>query len=167
MVCTTHTLKKTLAKWKGPNTKSFITSLLEAKVSFKVVVCVCDRKSFKHLFITIFKFIFVTNVRFEFGQYMARAIEGTSFLKGPMEELVFFYAYLFPCKIKTDIHNILGTKKLPTLIPHLASTFPKNFAYISMSYCQKCCRRLFYQYFMVILYVSTFLARGVVTYVCL
>jgi hypothetical protein len=42
-------------------------------------------------------------VWFEFGQYMVGAIEGIGFSKGPMEELVFFYAYLFPCTIEIDI----------------------------------------------------------------
>ncbi len=61
-------------------------------------------------------------MQFEFGQYMVGTIEGTSFSKGPMEELVFLYAYLFPCKIRTNIHDILGMKKLPTLILCLASS---------------------------------------------
>jgi hypothetical protein len=30
---------------------------------------------------------------------------------------------MFQCKIKTNIHDILGTKKLPTLILHSASSF--------------------------------------------
>jgi hypothetical protein len=62
-------------------------------------------------------------VRFEFGQYMVGVIEGIGSSKVLMEELVFFYAYLFPCKIGTNIQNILQMKKLPTFIPHLTSSF--------------------------------------------
>jgi len=61
-------------------------------------------------------------VQFEFGQYMVGTIEGTSFSKSPMQKLVFLYVYLFPCKIRTNVHDILGMKKLPTFIPHLASS---------------------------------------------
>lgn len=50
MVYTIHTLKKTLVVWKGLNWESFIIGLLEAKGTFKVVVCVRDQKFFKHLF---------------------------------------------------------------------------------------------------------------------
>jgi hypothetical protein len=42
-------------------------------------------------------------VQFEFSQYMAGAIEGIGSSKGPMEELVLFYAYMFTCKIRTYI----------------------------------------------------------------
>jgi hypothetical protein len=90
VVYTKHTLEKSLTVWKGLDWESLIIDLLEAKATFKVVICVCDRESFMCMFTTIFKFVFVTKVRFEFGQYMARAAKGTSSLKGPMEELVFF-----------------------------------------------------------------------------
>lgn len=79
MVCTIHTLKKIFVVWKGPNWEFFIIGLLDAKVTFKVVVCVCDRKSFKHLFTTILKSLFVTKVQFEFGHDMVGIIEGVSF----------------------------------------------------------------------------------------
>jgi hypothetical protein len=57
---------------------------------------------------------------------MVGVVEGISSPKGPMEELVFFYAYLFPCKIRIDIQNIFGMKKLPALIFHLTSSFPED-----------------------------------------
>jgi hypothetical protein len=61
-------------------------------------------------------------VWFGFGQYTVGATKGTSFSNCPMEELVFFYAYLFPSKIGINIHDIFGTKKLLSLIPHLISS---------------------------------------------
>jgi hypothetical protein len=124
VVYTTHTLKDILATWKGPNWECFITGLLEAKATFKVVVYVCDRESFKHMLTTILKFVFVMKVQFEFGQYMVRAAKNKSFSKGLMEELVFFSAYLFPCKIGTNIHDIFRMRKLLALIIHLISSFP-------------------------------------------
>jgi hypothetical protein len=130
-----HTLKKTPTMWKGPNWESLITSLLEAKATFKVVVYDYDLKSFRHLFTIVLKFVFITKVRFEFGQYMAGVAEGTCCSKGPMEELVFFYAYMFPCKIETNIQDIFGMRKLPTLILHLTSSFPKDMCYTNMRYC--------------------------------
>jgi hypothetical protein len=63
-------------------------------------------------------------VQFEFGHYIARVTEGIGFSKGPMEELVFFYAYQFQCKIRIDIHDIFRMKKLSALILHLTSFFP-------------------------------------------
>jgi hypothetical protein len=63
-------------------------------------------------------------VQFEFGHYIARVTEGIGFSKGPMEELVLFYAYIFKCKIRIDIHDIFGMRKLSTLILHLTSSFP-------------------------------------------
>jgi hypothetical protein len=57
---------------------------------------------------------------------MARTTEGIGSSKGPMEELVFYYAYLFPCEIKTNVHDIFGMRKLPTLIPDFTSSFPKK-----------------------------------------
>jgi hypothetical protein len=42
MVCTTHTLKGTLAVWKGLDWESLITSLLKVKVIFKAIICICD-----------------------------------------------------------------------------------------------------------------------------
>lgn len=65
-------------------------------------------------------------VWFEFGQYLARTTEGIGFLKGPMEELVFFYAYQFPCKVRIDIHDIFGMRKLSALILHLIFSFPED-----------------------------------------
>jgi len=65
-------------------------------------------------------------VQFEFGQYMASVAKSISSSKGPMEELVFFYGYLFPCKFGKNIQDIFGTRKLLALIPHLTSLFPKD-----------------------------------------
>ncbi len=60
---------------------------------------------------------------------MVGATKGTSFSKGTMEELVLFYVYLFPCKIKVDIQDILGMRKLLTLIPHLIPPSQKMHLY--------------------------------------
>jgi hypothetical protein len=99
-------------------------------------------------------------VQFEFGQYMVSAVEDTGSSKGPMEELVLFIAYLFPCKIKIDIQDIFGTKKLLTLIPHLISSFLKDLHLYKYEILPKALLKIMLQYFMVILYVSTFLVVG-------
>jgi hypothetical protein len=96
MVYITHTLKEILVMWKGLDWESSIAGLLEAKVTFKMVVYVCDKEFFRHLFTTILKSIFIKKVRFEFGQYMVGVVEGTSFSKGPMEGLVFFLCLFIP-----------------------------------------------------------------------
>ncbi len=126
VVYTTHTLKKTPPMWRGPNWEPLVIGWLEAKATFKMVVYVCDHKSFKHMFTIVFKFIFVSKVWFEFGQYMVGVAKGTRSSKGPMEEWVFFYAYMFPCKIGTYIQNIFGTRKLLSLIIHLISSLPED-----------------------------------------
>ncbi len=42
VVSTTHTIKDVPIVWKGPNWESFLNMLLNAKVTSKVMVCLCD-----------------------------------------------------------------------------------------------------------------------------
>jgi hypothetical protein len=61
------------------------------------------------------KSILVTKIWFEFGQYMARKgkvpFQSTSLLENSM----LMYAYLFLCKIRTNVDiEILASKKLST-----------------------------------------------------
>lgn len=79
---------------------------------------------------------------------------------------MFFYAYLFPYKIKTYIHDIFGMKKLPTLIPYLASSFLKDLCLYKYEILLEVSLKIILP-ILHVLYVSTFLARGVITYVCL
>jgi len=97
-----------------------------AKASFKVIVCVCDQDSFKNLLSMVMKSSRVTSFQFEFGQYMVRTAKVPSLSKSLMKDLV-LYAYLFPCKIKTNIReNVLGNNKLPSIIKHNTSSFPEG-----------------------------------------
>ncbi len=113
------------------------------------------------------KFVLVTKVRFEFGQYMAGVIEGISSLNGPMEDLVLFYVYLFPCKIRIDIQNILGTKKLLTLIPHLTSSFPKDMCLYKYEILLEVLLKIMQPIFHGDLVCLNIFGGGVVTYVCM
>jgi hypothetical protein len=111
VVCITHNMKDISTNWKGLGWESFLLGLLNARAMFKVVVCICDCKSFKSLLTIMCKSTFVTKIQFEFGQYMARLIEvlgsPTTLQSVPM----LMFAYLFPCKIGTNVCvKILGNK---------------------------------------------------------
>jgi hypothetical protein len=98
---------------------------------------------------------------------MARVVKGTWFLKGPMEELVFFYAYLFPCKIRIDINDILGMRKLPALILHLTSSFPKDLCLYKYEILPKALLKIMLPIFHGNLMCLNIFGKGVVPYVCL
>jgi hypothetical protein len=106
-------------------------------------------------------------VQFEFGQYMARAIEGTSSSKGPMEEWVFSYAYLFPCEIETNIDDIFGMRKLLTLIPHLTSSFLEDLSLYKYEILLKALLKIMLPIPHGNLVCLNIFGWGVVTYVCL
>jgi hypothetical protein len=72
IICTTHNTKDVPTIWKGLNWESFLLGLLNMRAMFKIVVCICNRESFKNLLTTMCTSIFVTKIRFKFGQYMAR-----------------------------------------------------------------------------------------------
>jgi hypothetical protein len=84
-----------------------------------------------------------------------------------MEELVFFYAYLFPCKIKTDIQDILGARKLPALILHLISSFPKDLCLYKYEIFSEVLLKIMLPIFHGNLISLSIFGGGVVTYVCL
>ncbi len=58
VVCITHST----IIWKGLNWESFFIGLLNAKASFMVVACICNRELFKNLFTIVSKLIFVTKI---------------------------------------------------------------------------------------------------------
>lgn len=97
---------------------------------------------------------------------MVKATKVTCSSKGPMEELVIFYAYLFPCKIGTNIQEILGKRKLPTLIPHLISSFLEDMHL----YKYEILLKVLSKFILLILHGDPICLRifykGVVTYVC-
>jgi hypothetical protein len=63
VICTTHiTSKDVPTVWKGFDWDSFVTRLLNPKVRFKVVVCICDCNSFKNLFSIVCKSMYVTKM---------------------------------------------------------------------------------------------------------
>jgi hypothetical protein len=127
IICMTHSTKDVSTIWKGLDLKSFLLRLLNASAMFKVVVCICNRKSFKNLLITVCKWTFVTKIRFEFNQYMVRPTNVSSSLTTLLDILVLMFAYLFPCKIKTNVCvKILGNKKLPTIVECLDSFFSED-----------------------------------------
>jgi hypothetical protein len=64
-----HTTKEVPIVWKVLDRHSFLNMLLNAKVTPRVVVWLCDRKSFR-FFTMAMKSTYITNMRFEFAQYM-------------------------------------------------------------------------------------------------
>jgi hypothetical protein len=62
VVYTTHNTKYVLAVWKGLDWESFLLGLLNVKAMFKVIVCICDYKSFKNLLTIVCKSTFVTKI---------------------------------------------------------------------------------------------------------
>jgi hypothetical protein len=122
VICTTHSTKNILIVWKGSNWESFLLGLLNVRAMFKVVVCICDCKSFKSLLTIVCKSTFVTKIRFEFGQYMARLAKVLGSLMTLSNILVLMFAYLFPCKIGKNVcAKILGNKKMLALVECLDS----------------------------------------------
>ncbi len=72
-----------------------MNTLLNAKVTPKVVIYLCDWESFKFLFTTTMKSTFITKMWFEFGQYMVGVGKVEVFLPSFMKKLVFYYVYIF------------------------------------------------------------------------
>jgi hypothetical protein len=70
VVSTMHTMKEVPIVWKVLDRNSFLNMLLNAKVTPRVVVWLCDQKSFRFFFAMAMKSTYITNMRFEFGQYM-------------------------------------------------------------------------------------------------
>jgi hypothetical protein len=69
------------------------------------------------------KLIFVTKLKFEFGQYMAIGVESLGSNASVMKEPTFFYVYLFMGRIgKSTQPNSLGNKKLPSFIENIISS---------------------------------------------
>jgi len=124
VVCTTHSIKDVSTIWKGPNWESFLLGLLNVRAMFKVIDCICNYESFKSLLTTVCKSTFVTKIQFEFGKYMAKQIEVPGSSMTLLNVHVFIFAYLFPCKIGTNLcAKILGNKKLLTLVECLIFFF--------------------------------------------
>jgi hypothetical protein len=70
------------------------------------------------------KWTFVTQIRFEFSQYMVRPTNVSSSLTTLLDILILMFAYLFPCKIRTNVCvKILGNKKLQAIVECLNSFF--------------------------------------------
>jgi hypothetical protein len=73
------------------------------------------------------KSTYITNMRFEFGQYMVGTWEAPSLLSSFMKEPVFYYLYLFIKRVRKLVHaNILGSKKLPSFIENIMLTLSKD-----------------------------------------
>jgi hypothetical protein len=110
--------------WKGLDWKCLLTSLLNCKVCFQFVICICDRKAFLHLFAIVTKYQFSLKFQLEFGQYM---VTKTKVLLGKetfMETLLLFYAYLFFDQVGVNIKDILGSKSLLSLVRSIGFPFP-------------------------------------------
>jgi hypothetical protein len=98
-----------------------------AKASFQVIVYICDQDSFKNLFFMVMKSIHVMRFQFEFGQYMVGLTKVPGLSKNLMKDLILLYAYLFPCKIRTNIReDVLGNNELPSTVEHKTSSFRKD-----------------------------------------
>jgi hypothetical protein len=62
-----HTIIEVPVVWKGSDYELFLNILLNAKVTPKVVVYLCDGESFKFLFTAAMKSTFITKLQFKFG----------------------------------------------------------------------------------------------------
>jgi hypothetical protein len=60
---------------------------------------------FKNLFTIVSKLIFVTKIRFEFGQYMAQEREVPFQSTTLLNNLMSMYTYFLPYKIGTNVHQ--------------------------------------------------------------
>ncbi len=86
---------------------------------------------------------------FEFKQYMAGPIKIPRSSKSLMKDLVFLYAYLFPCKIITNIkEDVINNKDFPSLVEHKTSFFPKD----RCMYKNKICPKALIEFFKSIIY---------------
>jgi hypothetical protein len=50
---TTYSFEGERAIWKGPNWECLLNSLLNYKVYFQSIICICNRVAFSHLFATV------------------------------------------------------------------------------------------------------------------
>jgi hypothetical protein len=69
--------------------------MLNAKVTPRVVVCLCDWESFRFVFTTTMKLTYITKMHFKFGQYMEGVRKDPVSLQGFMKAPIFYYVYLF------------------------------------------------------------------------
>ncbi len=106
VVCITHSTKDVSTIWKGPDWESFLLGLLNARAMFKVIDCIYNYESFKSLLTTVCKLTFVTKIQVEFGKYMAKQIEDPGLSMTLLNVPMLIYAYLFPCKIGTNLQSI-------------------------------------------------------------
>ncbi len=73
------------------------------------------------------KSTFVTKMWFEFGQYMARTREVLVSLPSLTRKLIFYYVYFFIKRVEKLVPtDILGNRKLPSLIENVVSTFAED-----------------------------------------
>jgi hypothetical protein len=104
-----------------------LNTLLNANVTPKVVVYLCDWESFGFLFTTAMKSTFIMKMWFEFGHYMVGTGKVLVFLLSLMKEHVLYYVYLFFRRVEKLVQAyILGSKKLPSIVENLVSTFAKD-----------------------------------------
>jgi hypothetical protein len=101
--------------------------LLNANVTPKVVIYMCDQESFRFLFTITMKSTFITKMWFEFGHYMAGVGEVPVSFPSPMKDPILYYVYLFFGRVGKLVQvNILGSKKLPLIIENVVSTFAED-----------------------------------------
>jgi hypothetical protein len=73
------------------------------------------------------KSTFITKMWFKFGQYMARIGEALVSLPSFMRELILYYVYFFIKRVEKLVSvDILGSKKLPSFIENVMSTFVED-----------------------------------------
>jgi hypothetical protein len=73
------------------------------------------------------KSTFITKMWFKFGQYMARTREALVSLPSFMRKLILYYVYFFIKRVKKLVPtDILGNRKLPSLIENVVSTFVED-----------------------------------------
>jgi hypothetical protein len=105
---------------------------------------------------------------FEFRQYVARAREVPVSFPSLMGELMLYYVYLFLGRVKKSVQvYILGSKKLPSIIENVVSTFVKDRQlYRNEIHLEALAKFLETIICSSMVYLSIF-GGGIMTYVCL
>jgi hypothetical protein len=72
---TSYSFEWECAIWKGLDWECLFINLLNYKVYFQSIICICNREALSHIFTTVTKYQFLLKLQLEFGQYMAVEIK--------------------------------------------------------------------------------------------
>jgi hypothetical protein len=103
---------------------------------------------------------------FEFGHYMAGTREVLVSLLSLMKELVLYYVYLFFGRVRKLVQvDILGSKKLPSIIENVVSTFVEDCQFYKNEICLEALAKFLEPIICSDMVCLSIFRGGVVTYV--